>query len=133
MNLQTLTPNLMVQNVNDTINYYQDNLGFTVLETVPQEGPLDWAMVKRNDIVIMFQSKRSLSEELPRFQKQNPGGGFTLFIKMEGIHELFYELSETAEIISEIEDTFYGTTEFSITDPNGYVLTFSEKNDKEQE
>ena len=129
MKLQSLTPNLMVQNVNDTVHYYQENLGFTLLETVPKEGPLDWAMLKRNEVVIMFQSKRSMAKDLPRFEKQNPGGGFTLYVKMEGVHELYYELLETAEIISEIEDTFYGTTEFSITDPNGYVITFSETNE----
>lgn len=130
MKLQTLTPNLMVQNVNDTVHYYQEKLGFTLLQTVPQEGPLDWAMMKCNEVVIMFQSKKSLAKELPRFERQNPGGGFTLYIRMEGVHELYYELLETAEIISDIEDTFYGTTEFSINDPNGYVLTFSEMNEK---
>ena len=130
MELESLTPNLMVQNVNDKVHYYQENLGFTLLETVPKEGPLDWAMLKRNEVVIMFQSKRSMVKDLPRFEKQNPGGGFTLYIKMKEVHELYYELLETAEIVSEIEDTFYGTTEFSITDPNGYVLTFSENNEE---
>lgn len=129
MELKSLTPNLMVQNVNDTVHYYQENLGFTLLETVPKEGLLDWAMLKRNEVVIMFQSKRSMVKDLPRFEKQNPGGGFTLYIKMKQVHELYYELLETAEIVSEIEETFYGTTEFSITDPNGYVLTFSENNE----
>ena len=109
MELESLTPNLMVQNVNDTVHYYQENLGFTLLETVPKEGPLDWAMLKRNEVVIMFQSKRSMVKDLPRFEKQNPGGGFTLYIKMKEVHELYYELLETAEIVSEIEDTFYGT------------------------
>ena len=76
MELKSLTPNLMVQNVNDTVHYYQENLGFTLLETVPKEGPLDWAMLKRNEVVIMFQSKRSMVKDLPRFEKQNPGTVF---------------------------------------------------------
>lgn len=127
MKLQSLTPNLMVENVNDTVNYYQDLLGFTILRTVPKEGNYDWAMVKRNEVVLMFQSKRTSSSEISSVKTQNPGGGVSLYVKVEEVHELFYDLNEKVEIVSEIEDTFYGTTEFSITDLNGYVLTFSEE------
>ena len=127
MKFNTLTPNLMVENVNKTVEYYQNVLGFTLLRTVPESGSFDWAMVKRNDVVLMFQSKKSLSGEMPLFKTQNPGGGLTLYVRVEGVHELYYDLNETAEIVSDLEDTFYGTTEFSITDLNGYVLTFSEE------
>lgn len=128
MKLNSLTPNLMVNDVEETIEYYTDILGFTVLMTVPETGKLDWAMVKRNDVLMMFQSKKSLSSELPRLAGEKPGGGLTFYIKVDRITELHEELfNNEVEIISDLESTFYNTIEFSIVDVNGYVLTFSEE------
>ena len=128
MALNSLTPNLMVNDVEETIEYYTDMLGFTVLMTVPDSGKLDWAMVKRNDVVINFQTKKSLSSELPRLAGEKPGGGLTFYIKVDRITELHEELfNNEVEIISDLESTFYNTIEFSIVDLNGYVLTFSEE------
>lgn len=128
MKLNSLTPNLMVNDVEETLEYYTDILGFTVLMTVPEKGKLDWAMVKRNDVVMMFQSKKSLSSELPRLAGEKPGGGLTFYIKVDRITELHEQLFHNeVEIISDLESTFYNTIEFSVVDINGYVLTFSEE------
>jgi lactoylglutathione lyase len=128
MALNTLTPNLMVNDVEETIEYYTDILGFTLLKTVPEKGNPDWAMVKRNDVILMFQSAKSLKDELPKLKSQKPGGGLTFYIKVDRITELHEELVENeVEIIADLESTFYDTIEFSIIDNNGYVLTFSEE------
>ena len=125
--LNSLTPNLMVNDVEETIEYYTDLLGFTLLRTVPENGKLDWAMVKRNDVVLMFQSTNSMTKELPKLKSQKPGGGLTFYIKVDRITELHEELYDSeVEIIADLESTFYDTIEFSIVDVNGYVLTFSE-------
>lgn len=128
MALNTLTPNLMVNDVEETIEYYTDILGFTLIKTVPEKGNPDWAMVKRNDVILMFQSAKSLKDELPKLKSQKPGGGLTFYIKVDRITELHEELVENeVEIIADLESTFYDTIEFSIIDNNGYVLTFSEE------
>lgn len=126
--LNSLTPNLMVNDVEETIEYYTDILGFTLLKTVPEVGVIDWAMVKRNDVVFMFQSAKSLKDELPKLKAQKPGGGLTFYIKVDKITELHEELVDNeVEIIADLESTFYDTLEFSIVDINGYILTFSEE------
>ena len=107
MSLNSLTPNLMVNDVEETVEYYTDILGFTLLMTVPETGKLDWAMVKRNDVVIMFQTKKSLSSELPRMAGEKPGGGLTFYIKVDRITEIHEELhNNDVEIISDLESTF---------------------------
>lgn len=126
--LNSLTPNLMVNDVEETIEYYTDILGFTLLKTVPEVGVIDWAMVKRNNVVFMFQSAKSLKDELPKLKAQKPGGGLTFYIKVDKITELHEELVDNeVEIIADLESTFYDTLEFSIVDINGYILTFSEE------
>lgn len=118
----------MVNDVEETIEYYTDILGFTLLKTVPEKGNPDWAMVKRNDVILMFQSAKSLKDELPKLKSQKPGGGLTFYIRVDRITELHEELVENeVEIIADLESTFYDTIEFSIIDNNGYILTFSEE------
>jgi len=125
--LQTITPNLMVENIDDTIAFYEDVLGFTLLRTVPEKGELDWAMMKRNEVIIMFQTKRSLASEIPALQSRKPGSGTTLYIKMKGVQKMFENIEGKAEVVADLEHTFYDTKEFSIMDLNGYVITFAEE------
>ena len=40
--LKKLTPNLMVEDVNETVTFYQDVLGFALLASVPEEGQFNW-------------------------------------------------------------------------------------------
>ena len=127
MSLLSVTPNLMVHNVEDTIEYYKKHLGFVLLKTLPEPPPFDWAMMKKDNVVLMFQSKKSLENEIEILKTQKPGGGTTLYIKTDNIENLFDEIKENTEIISELEHTFYGTKEFSMIDLNGYILTFAEE------
>ena len=130
MIFKSITTNLLVDNVTETIEYYKNKLGFSVLKTIPEQGDFDWALVKRNDVVIMFQSRRSLSNNLAQESGKKPGSGLTLYIYVQGILELYLALEDEVEITSSIESTFYNTIEFSILDLNGYVITFAENNNE---
>jgi lactoylglutathione lyase len=63
--LQKLTPNLMVEDVAQTLAFYRETLGFQVLTTLPDAAPFDFAIVGRDDVQLMFQSRPSLSENVP--------------------------------------------------------------------
>lgn len=63
--MKKLTPNLMVENVNKTVEFYKDILGFETVMTVPEEGVFNWAMMKNGNVEIMFQTKENLVKEIP--------------------------------------------------------------------
>lgn len=60
-----LTPNLMVENVAKTIDFYRDILGFEVLTTVEGDNETAFAIMQRDNVELMFQSRNSLSENVP--------------------------------------------------------------------
>lgn len=126
MKLQSLTPNLMVKDVNKTIEFYTDILDFEVLQTVPEEGVLEWAMVCRDDVSLMFQKEESIKDEYPELKDQQGGGALTLYIKVEDLENLCQEIKNDVHIIKEMHETFYGANEFAIQDPNSFILTFSD-------
>ncbi len=125
--LKKLTPNLMVEDVNQTLNFYTNILGFEVLATVPETGQLNWAMLKQGDVEIQLQLRASLTEELPIFKDKQIGGALTLYIGVEGIEELHERLKDKVTIVQAMHTTFYGTQEFAIQDCNGFVLSFSQE------
>ena len=123
---ETLTPNLMVEDVNQTVAYYHAVLGFEKVSSVPDEGELVWAKVVKDGVELMFQEEENLKKDLPEMSDEKPGGGFNLFIKMNGIKALYDKIYEKADIVDEMRETFYGMREFTIKDVNGYYLTFAE-------
>ncbi|MEW6048963.1 MAG: VOC family protein, partial [Bacillota bacterium] len=82
MALKRLTPNLMVENVADTVEFYEKTLGFTLQQSVPEGDGLAWASVRSGDVEIMFQSRSSLSREIPALKDAPAGGALTLYIRM---------------------------------------------------
>ena len=124
--LKKLTPNLMVEDVNETVTFYQDVLGFALLASVPEEGQFNWAMMQHDAVEIMFQSRASLTEDVPLFKDKAIGGSLTLYIDVEDIKGLYGQVQNRVTILHEMTTTSYGTREFTIQDCNGYVLTFAQ-------
>ena len=48
--VKKLTPNIMVEHVNNTVDFYRDVLGFALLTSVPEQGTFDWAMMKHDAV-----------------------------------------------------------------------------------
>ena len=73
----------------------------------------------------MFQTFKSLGNELPSISRQS-GGSLLFYIKTTEIRNFFEQIKDNVKVVKGLEKTFYGATEFSIEDNNGYLLTFAE-------
>jgi len=123
--MEALSPNFFVRDMNETINFYK-TLGFAPVMTVPEEGDdFVWVMMKDGNVSLMFQTFESLGDELPEISR-NDGGSLLLYINLKNIQSFFEEIKDKVTVLKGLEKTFYGATEFSIKDNNGYVLTFAE-------
>ncbi len=120
------TPNLMVKDVNLTVDFYTNILGFKVIETFPKEGKLDFAIVQADNIMFMFQEENSLKSELPQLKKFTEGGGLTFYIIVSDVQALFEKVDGKVTIAKDMHQTFYESTDFAIEDCNGYILVFSQ-------
>ncbi|MBW7992722.1 MAG: bleomycin resistance family protein [Planctomycetes bacterium] len=131
-----LTTNMMVENVNSTVDFYGDVLGFEFVMGVPENSqeivaarhnnqPLSFAIMKCGNVEMMFQTKKSMAEEIPKFSGIQIGGSMTFYIDVEDVKGLYAKLKDKVTIIKDMHATFYGKQEFYIRDCNGYILTFS--------
>ena len=116
----------MVEDVQQTLSFYQDVLGFKVLMTLPDQSPFDFAIVQRDQVELMFQSRSSLSENVPALNGHPIGASQTFYIEVEGLTKLYENLRNKVDIAVDLHTTFYGTQEFYFRDVNGYILSFTE-------
>ena len=130
MQLKKLTPNIMVEDVNGTVEWYRTVLGFEVAATVPEEGTFNWAMLTHGEVAVMFQSRASITEEYPVFQGREVGGALTFYTDVGNVQAWYDRVKDQVRMVLELHDTFYGAREFAFKDCNGFVLTFSESRDE---
>lgn len=127
MEYQTLSPNIGVKSVDETVKFYTEILGFDLTMSVPSpDGSLQWAMVKGGGATFMFQEMENLIEEYPQLTKRTVLGAITFYVKMRGMQSLYEKLQKTEHIAKEMHKTFYGADEFAIFDNNGHILTITE-------
>jgi uncharacterized glyoxalase superfamily protein PhnB len=122
--MDSISPNIFVKDINKTIAFYKQ-LGFSVAATVPEQGNFDWAMMTCGKVTFMFQTFDSLGSDLSAITRQD-GGSLLLYIQTKGIRQFYEQIKDKINIVKRLEKAFYGATEFSIQDINGYILTFAE-------
>jgi len=124
---QKLTPNLLVTNVERSLAFYINTLGFERGVTVPDQSPFVFASVTSGPIEIFLNDAATAVKEYPAFGGKPLGATGTMFIELEGVDALHDRLQSSVKIVMPLETKFYGIREFAIEDPDGYVVTFAER------
>ena len=123
---ESLSPNLIVKDVNRSVDFYVNQLGFVMLFSVPDKGTFNWAMVQRGNVTLMFQTLESIKEDLPSLDIKQEGRAGTFYIKVKGLDALMEAVEGKVKMAVELRTTFYGAREFAVKDPDGYILMFAE-------
>jgi catechol 2,3-dioxygenase-like lactoylglutathione lyase family enzyme len=125
--LKKLTPNLIVANVERSVVFYRDVLGFSVDATVPDAAPYVFASVRSGGVEVFLNAPEPAIAEYPAFKDRPIGGTLTLFIEVAGVHEAHAALKDRVTVVMPLEKKWYGVTEFAFEDPDGYLITFAER------
>jgi len=137
MKLQSITLNMMVKDITQSVEYYTQILGFELFMWVDFEKEADiwelhewveyaFAILKSWDYELMLQSEKSLAEDLPFLNKWYSESSVALYLKIENIEEYFNSIKDRVEVAKQLENTWYGMKEFYVKDINGYILGFAE-------
>ena len=122
-----LTPNLLVVNVERSLAFYVDTLGFARGMTVPDASPFVFASVTSGDVEIFLNDAATAVKEYPAFAGKPIGATGTMYIEVEGVDALHERLRSGVTITMPLVTQFYGAREFAIQDPDGYVITFAQR------
>ena len=138
MELKKLAPNFAVQDIEKTVAFYRDVLGFKLEMAVPEDKSgveqelterkkYIYAMMSRDGVEVMFQRTDSIGEDVPPLKGVPIGASVSFYIEVEDINALYQEIKPKAEVVKELETVWYGMQEFYVKDCNGYILGFAER------
>ncbi len=128
--LKSLVPNIMVDSVDKTIEYYENVFDFKTVMCVPETGEKVWAMIQNADVSLMLQNRESIVKEMPEMKDTPIGGSLSFFVSTTDIDILWNEVKDKIDVIKEPFTTFYNTKEFVFKDINGYIITMAEHSDE---
>lgn len=117
MAFNALVPSLEVENMDETIQFYESFLDFNCIDREKDT----WAFIQKDDVDLMLTS---------RFNKdQHPKTVFTggLYIYVDDIDVIWQILKDKVVISYPIETFDYGMREFAIYDNNGYRIQFGQE------
>lgn len=123
---ESIVPNIMVKNVRETLAFYEEKLGFQKVLSVPEDASkLDFVILRKDQVTIMFQEQENLMEEYPTLKTDKIFPTFTLFITVKDIKGIYEKLKGQVELAKDLHQTFYGREEFAVFDNNGNILTIA--------
>jgi uncharacterized glyoxalase superfamily protein PhnB len=123
-----VTPNLIVADMEKSLKFYRDTLGFSVSQTVPDKAPFIFAWMTHGDAVVFLNQHMPPQPGQPDlFAGRQIGGTMSLYFAMESIEEFLKTVeARGVKIAVPLHKEFYGMKEFAVHDPDGYLLIFAE-------
>ena len=125
LQLQSLTPVLIVEAIEPVLSFWRDRLGFAVLAEVPHAGALGFVMLGREGAMVMYQSRASVAADVPALAADT-GRGVGLFVQVSDIAAVERAL-EGVPLVLPRRRTFYGMDEIIVREPAGFVVTFAQR------
>lgn len=119
MKLSSMVPMVCVSDVPRSVAFYQQALGFQVLNTYEHEGQLNWAFLRSDPVELML-----VAGEEPFGDRQCRD--VILYFYPTDIETLHMNLMQQGFPVGELSATFYGMKEFRLEDPDGYELCFGQ-------
>lgn len=124
--LNRLTPVLVVDTVEPCIQFWIDRFGLAPESEVPgEDGKLVFAIVKRGDVEIMYQTRTSVLAERPDEARDLVGHSTALFITTEDLDAVERAL-DGVPVVQTRHKTFYGSEEIYVREPGGNTVGFAQ-------
>lgn len=122
LRLQLIAPSLTVGDLDKSMAWYCDVLGFTISEKWEHDG-----VVRGADLVAGSAHLMIGQDDWAKGRDRSKGEGMRLYLSIDGdIDALAARIeSHGVELDTQPEDMPWGARLFSLTDPDGFKLTFS--------
>jgi len=131
--MNKLTPIVTVEAIEAALPFWTDRLGFEVVTTVPHEDAIGFAILRKGDVELMYQTLASIETDLGPAAERSGHGGLpahlagstaTLFIEVDTLDPVVEALEE-ADVVVPRRQTFYGMDEIFVRAPCGTLVGFA--------
>jgi uncharacterized glyoxalase superfamily protein PhnB len=123
----SVTPNLLVHDIDRSTAFYRDVLGFTIKQTVPDTAPFVFVWLERDSVPVFLNDPKAVEHDVAGAASRPAGGTATLFFVVTDVDGLHGRVAPHTRVVMPLKTQFYGMREFAIEDPDGHILTFAER------
>ncbi len=114
-----LSNSLTVDDIQESLRWYRDVLGFEVVQTMEHEGELQAVMLRAGDAGLLINQ-----DDGAKGWDRTKGEGFSLhFTTDQDVDQIAAGIrARGGELVSEPEDKPWGARVFELRDPTGYKI-----------
>ena len=129
-NLRLAVPFFMVRDMEVSLNFYVEKLGFTLTNQWTPRGKIEWCWLQREAVALMLQQPRTNDHWL--YNTPENGKGISICFQCLDALALYHEFSAKGV---EIKEPFVGNNMWVVAfpDPDGYHLDFESPTDVPEE
>jgi hypothetical protein len=124
MKVKRAAPVLFVDSVEATRDFFI-RAGFTVAVAIPDGKSLGFAILERDGVQVMVESRDNANEPAPIRAKSRASCAAHVFMEVDDIDAVIAALGR-AEIIVDRHKTFYNSDELTFQEPGGHLVTFAQ-------
>jgi uncharacterized glyoxalase superfamily protein PhnB len=114
-----IMPVLRVGNLQHAIDWYTGVIGFELLWRKADDCGGEACMLREGSLTLMLTTGANLGGK--------PAFTGTLYFNMKDVAAFYELIKATVDMVWPLEKMDYGTLEFGVRDPDGYVLAFAER------
>lgn len=122
LRLKAVMPALTVDDVETSVAWYRDVVGFTVAEEMRHEGKLAGAVLQAGEMRFLLGQ-----DDFQKGRDRSKGVGFRIYCSThQDIDTLAAEIQARGGVLAqEPTDQPWGARDFAVTDPDGFKISIS--------
>lgn len=123
LRLRAITPALTVQDIQASLEYYRDVLGFIVQDTFEDEGKINGALLRAGDVSFVLSQ-----DDFAQGRDRKKGVGLRLWCSTaQDLDQLAHNIeSRGGELAGPIQTHSWGARAFAVVDPDGFKISFEQ-------
>ncbi len=125
MEVHEIIPELLVEDMGKSVDFYTQVLGFEKEIVFPENEPV-FVQLKMDNARIMLYTRKEFENEIPQLKSEKMGGSFLLYFNVKGLEDYYKKIKDKVEIVQDFHQTEYGKKELCFKDVNGYFITMAE-------
>jgi uncharacterized glyoxalase superfamily protein PhnB len=122
--VKTLTPILLVDEIEPCLPFWTERLGFQKVSEVPHGDRLGFVILVRDGVQIMYETRALMTEDLPELAVGATPASTILYIDVSNIEQTV-EALEGVDVVVPLRQTNYGRAEIYVREPAGNVVAFT--------
>jgi len=125
MTVRKLTPILFAEEIEPSLRFWVERLGFEKTIDVPEGNKLAFAILQKGAVELMYQTYASAEKDVSAISPEVRKGPSFLYVEVESLDQAIIAI-EGSELVMPVRTTFYGAKEIGIKDPAGHVIIFAQ-------